>query len=91
MDDKTRAKELAKAHKAALTEWHNPLLEDTERPRIRALMIGLTEKRQTHMDKTGWAYDVPNDPRKPGRWSHSTGTKWDRHTEWIEDEKETEQ
>lgn len=91
MDDKAIAKALAKAHKTALDQWHDPLLEDTVRPRIRAMVLVLAEKRQEHLGKTGWSYDVPDDPRKPGRWSYSTGTKWDRHTEWIDDEKETGQ
>ena len=31
MDNKTRAKELAKAHRAALDELYNPLLDDADR------------------------------------------------------------
>lgn len=89
MDAKEIAKEIAKSHRAAVIEWHNPLLEEAERPRIRDLMLGLAEKRQAFLEATGWAYDVSTDPGKPGRWSYSTGPEWDRSTEWIEDEKET--
>lgn len=91
MNDKDIAKALAKAHKTALEQWNDPLLEDTVRPRIRAMVLVLAEKRQEHMDKTGWSYDVPAGPGERGRWSHSTGPKWSRQTVWITDEEETGQ
>ena len=88
MDDKTRAKELAKAYRAALYELHGPLLEDAERPRIRDRMERLAMKITTHLAETGRVYDVPGYSGEPGRWKHSTRGFWGWRTEWIDDEEE---
>lgn len=91
MDDKTRAKELAKAHRAVQEELYNPLLEDAERSKLRDRRDRLGMKKAEHQRVTGWAYDVPDYPGEPGRWKHSIVGFLGRRTEWIYDKKETGQ
>lgn len=88
MDDKTRAKELAKAHREALDELYDPLTEDAGRPRIRERMFRLLMKLEEHRAETGWSYDVPDYPGEPGRWTHSIVGFLGRRTEWIYDEED---
>ena len=88
MDNKTRAKELAVAHRVALDELYNPLLGDAERFRIWVRMGCLSVKMTVHLVETGWSYDVLDYPGDPGRWKHSTRGFWGRRTEWIADEED---
>ena len=88
MDDKTRAKELAKAYRAAQDELYNPRLKDAEWSRIRDRMDRLSMKMTAHLAETGWSYEVPDYPGEPGRWKHSTRGFWGWRTEWIDDEEE---
>ena len=91
MDDKTRAKELAKAHRAAMDELCNPMLMGAERSRLRERKDSLSMKLTDHQAATGWSYEVPDYPGELGRWKHTTSGFWTCRTEWIDDEKETEQ
>ena len=88
MDDKTRAKELAKAHRAALDELYNPSLNDAERERIMDRRYRLSVKMYDHRVETGWSYEVPDFPGEPGRWANSTRGLLGWRTEWIDDEGE---
>lgn len=88
MDDKTRAKELAKAYRAAQDELYDPLLEDPERSRLKDRRYRLGMKEVEHKMVTGWSYEVPDYPGEPGRWKHSIVGFLGRRIEWIDDKEE---